>query len=47
MKKLVNIAGVIIEAKEFTTSKAATNFMNKKEGRNLIFSKAHCYIVSI
>lgn len=47
MKATLNINGQLIEAKRFSTLKAATNFMNKVEGRLIVFSKAHQYFVSI
>lgn len=44
---IVNINGKAIKTKKFTTLKAANNFMNKLEGRTIVFFKSHQYYVSI
>lgn len=41
------IEGQEIKVKRFVTKKAAENFINKKEGRHLIFFRAHEYFVNI
>jgi hypothetical protein len=45
-KKMI-IEGQEIKVKRFVTKKAAENFINKKEGRHLIFFRAHEYFVNI
>jgi hypothetical protein len=44
---IMNIRGQQIEVKKFATRKAAENFINKKEGRNLIYFRTHEYFVNI
>ena len=43
----LKIKGETIETKLFKTRQAAENFINKKEGRKLVFFKAHKYFVNI
>ena len=47
MKKTLQINGQIIEAKVFKTMNAATNFINKKEGREIVFLKARQIWVNV
>jgi len=47
MTTTFNINGQSIETKKFKTLKAATNFINKVEGRVLVFFRSHEYFVTI
>lgn len=47
MKKTIKINGQLIETKIFKTSKAANNFIAKKEGREIVFLRAREFYVNI
>ena len=47
MTKTIKINGQLIETKVFKTSKAANNFISKKEGREVVFLRAREIYVSI
>jgi len=47
MKKLFYFESLGIETKMFRTLQAAQNFINKSEGRTIVFFRAHEYYVSI
>jgi hypothetical protein len=47
MTTALKINGETIKTKLFKTRQAAENFINKKEGRKLVYFKAHEYFVSI
>ena len=47
MKKMIQINGQVIEAKVFKTMKAATNFINKKEGREIVYLRSREIYVNI
>jgi hypothetical protein len=47
MKKTLQVSGKLIETRLFKTRQAAQNFMDKSEGREMVFMKASQYYVSI
>lgn len=46
-QKTLSINGQLIETRVFKTRQAAQNFMDKDQGRELVFFKASQYYVSI
>ena len=47
MKKTLSINGIEIECKKFATRKAAQNFIDRDENREIVFFKSREYYVSI
>lgn len=47
MKKTIKINGQTIETRVFKTSKAANNFIAKKEGREVVFLRSREIYVNI
>lgn len=47
MKATLKINGQLIEAKKFSTLKAANNFKCKSQNREILFSKSGQYYVNI